>query len=195
MMFKKILLAGCMITGFASVAFAGVEGSDIFNDITGSNADASHAGGLYTPTTARSRVNYSSKYRPGSVIVDTNAKYLYLVEKGGKAMRYGIGTARPGFEWGGSMKISRKAKWPSWTPTASMRKRIPGLPITMKGGITNPLGARALYLGTTLYRIHGTNEGWTIGGAVSSGCIRLHNKDVEDLYERVKVGTRVVVLR
>jgi len=194
-MFKKILLAGCMVTGFASAAFAGVDDSDIFSDITGGSANASHSGGIYTPTTARSRVSYSSKYRPGSVIVDTKAKYLYLVETDGKAMRYGIGSARPGFEWGGSMKISRKAKWPSWTPTASMRKRIPGLPITMKGGITNPLGARALYLGTTLYRIHGTNEGRTIGGAVSSGCIRLHNKDVEDLYERVKVGTRVVVLR
>lgn len=195
MMFKRILLASCMVTGFASAAFAGVDDSDIFYDITGAKASASHSGGLYTPTTARSRVSYSSKYRPGSIIVDTKAKYLYLVEKGGKAMRYGIGTARPGFEWGGSMKISRKAKWPSWTPTANMRRRIPGLPITMKGGITNPLGARALYLGTTLYRIHGTNEGRTIGGAVSSGCIRLHNKDVEDLYERVKVGTRVVVLR
>jgi len=194
-MFKRILLVGCMVTGFAGAAFAGVEGSDIFNDITGGNADATHSGGLFTPTTARSRVSYSSKYRPGSIIVDTKAKYLYLVEKDGKAMRYGIGTARPGFEWGGSLRISRKAKWPSWTPTANMRKRIPGLPITMKGGITNPLGARALYLGTTLYRIHGTNEGRTIGGSVSSGCIRLHNKDVEDLYERVKVGTRVVVLR
>lgn len=194
-MFKRIILAGCMATGFASAAFAGIDDNDIFKEITGTNASASHSGGLLTPTSARSRVSYSSKYRPGSVIVDTKAKYLYLVEKGGKAMRYGIGTARPGFEWGGSLRISRKAKWPSWTPPANMRKRVPGLPITMKGGITNPLGARALYLGSTLYRIHGTNEGRTIGGAVSSGCIRLHNKDVEDLYQRVKVGTRVVVLR
>lgn len=130
----------------------------------------------------------------GTVIVDTGSKFLYLVLGGGKALRYGIGTARQGFEWSGTHRISGKREWPDWTPPAEMRRRQPGLPAHMPGGINNPLGARALYIGSTLYRIHGTNEPWTIGGEVSSGCIRLTNDDVVDLYARVKIGAKVIVL-
>ena len=202
-MFKRTLIASgiaaVMATGFSGTAIAGIEGSAVFYNITGSTVKTQQFIGrqstLFVPTSARSRISYSSKYKPGSLIVDTRAKYLYLVEKGGTAMRYGIGSARPGFEWGGDLKISRKSKWPTWTPPPNMRKREPWLPVQMPGGPENPLGARALYLGSTLYRIHGTNQATTIGRSVSSGCIRLHNKDVMDLYERVSVGARVVVLR
>jgi lipoprotein-anchoring transpeptidase ErfK/SrfK len=116
------------------------------------------------------------------------------VQPGGKAIRYGIGVGRPGFTWAGVKQVSRKAEWPDWRPPAEMLKRRPDLPPFMAGGPNNPLGARAMYLGDSLYRIHGSNEPWTIGQAVSSGCIRLRNEDVVDLYERVKVGTKVVVI-
>ena len=129
----------------------------------------------------------------GSIIIDTEARYLYLVLGDGRAMRYGVGVGRPGFEWAGTHTITRKAKWPDWTPPDEMRLRVANLPIKMDGGVDNPLGARALYLGSTLYRIHGSNEPWTIGHAVSSGCIRMRNEDVVDLYDRVKVGTKVFV--
>jgi lipoprotein-anchoring transpeptidase ErfK/SrfK len=113
---------------------------------------------------------------------------------GGKALRYGVGVGRPGFEWAGVHYVTRKAEWPDWTPPAEMLKRQPGIPTHMAGGLDNPLGARALYLGSTLYRIHGTAEPWTIGQAVSSGCIRMRNEDVVDLYRRVGVGTKVIVM-
>ena len=142
----------------------------------------------------RTEVDYSSSERPGTIIVDTRAKHLYLVQGGGRAIRYGIGVGRPGFTWAGVKTISRKAEWPGWTPPPEMLKRRPDLPRHMDGGPDNPLGARALYLGSSLYRIHGTNEPYTIGQNVSSGCIRMMNQDVEDLYDRVKVGTKVVVL-
>ena len=112
----------------------------------------------------------------------------------GQAMRYGIGVARDGFEWSGTHRISNKREWPGWTPPAEMRKRVPGLPRYMPGGLDNPLGARALYIGSTLYRIHGTNEPGSIGRDVSSGCIRMVNDDVIDLYERVRVGAKVIVM-
>jgi lipoprotein-anchoring transpeptidase ErfK/SrfK len=139
-------------------------------------------------------VPYKTTETVGTIVVDTTKKFLYLVLGKGKALRYGIGVARDGFEWSGTHKVSRKREWPDWTPPAEMLKRQPGLPKHMKGGPNNPLGARALYLGSTLYRIHGTNEPWTIGGNVSSGCIRMVNDDVVDLYERVKVGAKVIVL-
>ncbi len=138
-------------------------------------------------------VDYDGSEAPGTIIIDTPSRYLYLVEVGGKARRYGVGVGRPGFAWAGTHRISRKAEWPDWRPPAEMRKRQPNLPTHMEGGPRNPLGARALYLGSTLYRIHGSNEPWSIGHAVSSGCIRMRNQDVEDLYARVDVGTRVVV--
>ena len=142
----------------------------------------------------RQVVPFRSAEAPGTVVVVTGEKHLYLVLGDGKALRYGIGTARDGFEWSGTHRVSMKREWPGWTPPAEMKRRQPGLPDHMPGGINNPLGARALYLGSTLYRIHGTNEPWTIGQDVSSGCIRMINDDVEDLYNRVKVGAKVIVL-
>ncbi|WP_321499287.1 L,D-transpeptidase [Breoghania sp.] len=138
-------------------------------------------------------VDYDGAETPGTIIIDTPSRYLYLVEAGGKARRYGVGVGRPGFQWAGVHKVTRKAEWPDWRPPAEMRKRQPNLPAHMPGGPRNPLGARALYLGSTLYRIHGSNEPWSIGRAVSSGCIRMRNEDVQDLYARVDVGTRVIV--
>ena len=139
-------------------------------------------------------VEYDRGHAPGTIIIDTPNKFLYLVEGGGKATRYGIGVGRPGFEWAGVKHVTRKAEWPDWRPPAEMRKRRPDLPTFMKGGEDNPLGARAMYLGSSLYRIHGTNEPSTIGQAVSSGCIRMRNRDVIDLYDRVRVGAKVVVI-
>lgn len=141
----------------------------------------------------REIVDYASKHKPGTVVVETGERRLYLVMDGGKALKYGVGVGRDGFAWSGTHRVTRKAEWPGWTPPAAMRKRVPDLPAYMPGGPDNPLGARALYIGSTLYRIHGTSEPWSIGQAVSSGCIRLTNEDVTDLYERVNVGALVVV--
>jgi len=143
----------------------------------------------------REIVTYKSRYKPGTVLVDTRERRLYYVLSSDQAVRYGVGVGRPGFEWSGTKAVTRKAEWPSWTPPQQMLKRRPDLPRFMPGGPENPMGARALYLGTSLYRIHGSNEPETIGQAVSSGCIRMVNEDVIDLYERVRVGARVVVLR
>jgi len=139
-------------------------------------------------------VDYHGSHKPGTIVIDTNTRYLYLVQKDGTARRYGVGVGKPGFEWAGTHKVTRKAEWPDWRPPAEMRKRRPDLPVHMAGGPQNPLGARALYLGSTLYRIHGSNQPWTIGHAVSSGCIRMRNEDVMDLYERGGVGTTVHVI-
>ena len=143
-------------------------------------------------------VDYHTREKPGTIVIDTKHKFLYLVEPGGKARRYGVGVGKEGFGWTGTNLITRKAEWPGWTPPAEMiaREKAKGriLPAHMEGGIANPLGARALYLGHTLYRIHGTNAPWTIGHNVSSGCIRMRNQDVVDLYGRVHVGTKVVVM-
>jgi lipoprotein-anchoring transpeptidase ErfK/SrfK len=146
------------------------------------------------PQLRRTQVDYRTKEPAGTIIIDTPNTYLYLVLGNGKAMRYGIGVGREGFTWTGAERISRMAEWPDWHPPEEMIERQPYLPRFMAGGEGNPLGARALYLGKTLYRIHGTNQPSTIGTFVSSGCIRLTNEDVMDLYTRVKVGTRVVVL-
>ena len=146
------------------------------------------------PRYLRRDVAFDGPEEPGTIVIDTPNKFLYLVQSGGRAVRYGIGVGRPGFTWAGSHKITAKKEWPDWVPPEEMLQRQPDLPRFMPGGVENPLGARALYLGSTLYRIHGTNEAWTIGQNVSSGCIRMRNPDVIDLYERVKVGTKVVVL-
>jgi len=146
------------------------------------------------PQFRRQLVNYVTSEPAGTVIIDTQHTYLYLIRGGGKALRYGIGVGREGFTWSGSERISRMSEWPDWHPPKEMIERQPYLPRFMAGGIGNPLGARALYLGNTLYRIHGTNQPSTIGHFVSSGCIRLTNDDIEDLYNRVNLGTRVVVL-
>jgi lipoprotein-anchoring transpeptidase ErfK/SrfK len=141
----------------------------------------------------RTTVNYSTEYAPGTIVVNTAERRLYLVLPNGQALRYGIGVGRDGFRWGGTHRITAKKEWPSWTPPSQMLHRRPDLPRHMAGGIENPLGARAMYLGSTLYRIHGSNEPETIGQAVSSGCFRMTNDDVKDLYDRVSVGTTVVV--
>jgi lipoprotein-anchoring transpeptidase ErfK/SrfK len=142
----------------------------------------------------RQIVSYSTREAPGTIIIDTPNTYLYYVLGGGQAIRYGIGVGRDGFTWSGVQSITRKAEWPDWTPPPEMITRQPYLPRQMAGGPGNPLGARAMYLGGTVYRIHGTNAPQTIGTRVSSGCIRLTNQDVSDLYSRVNVGTRVIVL-
>lgn len=154
---------------------------------------SSTAGNMNANPVPRETVDYAGPYGPGTIVVDTSERRLYLIQSGGKALKYGIGVGRPGFTWGGTHVVTNKAEWPGWTPPPQMRKRQPGLPAHMEGGPDNPLGARAMYLGSTFYRIHGTSEPWTIGQAVSSGCFRLTNDDVTDLYERVKIGTRVVV--
>ncbi|MEI7805633.1 MAG: L,D-transpeptidase [Hyphomicrobiales bacterium] len=146
------------------------------------------------PRYLRQMVDYDGKEAPGTIIIDTPRRFLFLVEGDGKAIRYGIGVGRPGFTWAGTHNVSSKKEWPDWRPPDEMLKRQPHLPPFMAGGPNNPLGARAMYLGSTLYRIHGSNEPWTIGRMVSSGCIRMRNEDVIDLYERVKVGTKVVVI-
>ncbi len=146
------------------------------------------------PMFLKQDVTYSGKEKPGTIVIDTPHKFLFLVEPGGHALRYGIGVGRPGFAWAGVKTITRKAEWPGWTPPAEMLERRPDLPRHMDGGPANPLGARAMYLGSTLYRIHGTNEPETIGTNVSSGCIRMMNEDVIDLYGRVGVGTKVIVM-
>jgi lipoprotein-anchoring transpeptidase ErfK/SrfK len=144
------------------------------------------------------QVAYDGKEKPGTIVIDSGQKFLYLVMANGKARRYGVGVGKEGFGWTGTHNITRKAVWPEWRPPAEMlvREREKGriLPVMMDGGPANPLGARAMYLGDTLYRIHGTNAPWTIGTNVSSGCIRLRNEDVVDLFERVKVGTKVIVM-
>jgi lipoprotein-anchoring transpeptidase ErfK/SrfK len=142
----------------------------------------------------RQVVNYATREAPGTVIIDTPNTYLYLVLGHGQAIRYGIGIGRDGFTWSGTQTITKKAEWPDWTPPPEMISRQPYLPRHMAGGPGNPLGARAMYLGGTIYRIHGTNAPETIGTRVSSGCLRLTNEDVSDLYSRVSVGTKVIVL-
>ena len=141
----------------------------------------------------RTTVMYPTNYAPGTIVVNTGERRLYLVLPNGQALRYGIGVGRDGFRWSGTHRITAKKEWPAWTPPSQMLARRPDLPRHMKGGIENPLGARAMYLGSTLYRIHGSNEPETIGQAVSSGCFRMTNDDVTDLYNRVPVGTTVIV--
>jgi lipoprotein-anchoring transpeptidase ErfK/SrfK len=145
------------------------------------------------PKWQKTVVFYRTAEAPGTIIVQTSERYLYVIQPGGRAIRYGIGVGRDGFQWQGLVKITRKMEWPDWTPPEEMIQRQPYLPRWMAGGPGNPLGARALYLGATVYRIHGTNQPLTIGTAVSSGCFRLTNPDVSDLYERIPVGTKVII--
>src|SRR5947207_5526747 len=145
------------------------------------------------PEFRKQAVYYRTTEPPGTIIISTAERHLYLVQPGGRALRYGIGVGRDGFQWQGLLSISKKAEWPDWTPPPEMIARQPYLPRFMAGGPGNPLGARAMYLGGTAYRIHGTNQPQTIGTAISSGCFRLVNADVVDLYDRVPVGTKVIV--
>jgi lipoprotein-anchoring transpeptidase ErfK/SrfK len=162
--------------------------TNTWQDVTAITANSHH----YTPI-PREVVDYPNKYKPGTIVVETSQRRLYFVLPDDKAIEYGVGVGRDGFRWAGSHEITRKAEWPGWTPPSEMLKRQPDLPRYMPGGPANPLGARALYIGETLYRLHGTAEPWTIGQAVSSGCIRLTNEDIIDLYSRAEVGDMVVV--
>ena len=162
------------------------------------NVGAGTAGARAYSTIKRETIAYTGPFKPNTIVINTAERRLYLILDNGKALKYGVGVGRDGFQWSGSDWISAKAEWPDWTPPAEMvvREKAKGriLPAHMPGGINNPLGARALYIGASVYRIHGSNEPWSIGQAVSSGCIRLANEDIIDLYGRVKVGARVVVL-
>jgi lipoprotein-anchoring transpeptidase ErfK/SrfK len=176
-----------------------VPGSDVPEPSAQSNGidlNAAEAGAhpAMDPRFARQIVMYPGSEPAGTIIINTQERFLYLVEGSGRAVRYGIGVGRPGFRWAGVKQITMKREWPEWRPPDEMLRRRPDLPRYMPGGPENPLGARALYLGSSLYRIHGSNEPWTIGTAVSSGCIRMRNEDVIDLYDRVKVGTKVMVI-
>jgi lipoprotein-anchoring transpeptidase ErfK/SrfK len=178
--------------GFFEMLFGG-PGRGQPGSRSGEPSDAGEPQGL-DPRYLKQEVSYDGKEAPGTIIINTPERLLYLVEDGGRALRYGIGVGRPGFTWAGVHSVTNKREWPDWTPPDDMLKRRPDLPRHMEGGPENPLGARAMYLGSTLYRIHGSNEPWTIGTAVSSGCIRMRNEDVIDLYNRVKVGAKVVVI-
>jgi lipoprotein-anchoring transpeptidase ErfK/SrfK len=186
--FAAPIAAIALLTATAGGAFAEEFDS---RDIMGGGPNFFRGGSSPIP---RTTVNYSGNYAPGTIVVNTSERRLYLVLQNGQALRYGIGVGRDGFRWGGVHRITAKKEWPDWTPPSQMLSRRPDLPRHMKGGIENPLGARAMYLGSTLYRIHGSNEPETIGQAVSSGCFRMTNDDVSDLYSRVSVGTTVVVL-
>jgi lipoprotein-anchoring transpeptidase ErfK/SrfK len=188
--FRLALIAGTAVAATATAAIAEID--PLTRQPLVSYVDPAKAQATAIP---REIVSFSGTYRPGTIVINTAERRLYYVLPDGKAVRYGVGVGRPGFEWGGTQTITRKAEWPTWTPPAQMLKRRPDLPRFMPGGPENPMGARAMYLGSTLYRIHGSNEPETIGQAVSSGCIRMLNEDVIDLYERAKVGTRVVVAR
>ena len=192
-MTRRSVVLAAIVAFLAGAGHAQAQGFfDDSRDIMGGGPNFYSRGGA-SPI-PRATVGFSGNYAPGTIVINTAERRLYLVQGGGTAIAYGIGVGRDGFRWSGVHRISAKREWPGWTPPAQMRRRRPDLPGHMAGGIENPLGARALYLGSTLYRIHGSNEPETIGQAVSSGCFRMTNDDVTDLYGRVSVGTTVVVL-
>ncbi len=189
--FAAIVSCGCLLSG-ASFARDLDPFTALFNLAPQQPAPEGRPQASAIP---RETVAYNGPYGAGTIVISTTERRLYYVLGDGQAVRYGVGVGRPGFEWSGSRFISSKREWPDWTPPSQMLQRRPDLPRHMGGGINNPLGARAMYISGTLYRIHGSNEPELIGHAVSSGCIRMTNDDVTDLYNRVKVGTRVVVMR
>jgi lipoprotein-anchoring transpeptidase ErfK/SrfK len=188
------LIRLCGIAVFATLAASSAfaQGREVLDQ---PGYEPSQADEQIDPRFQRTVVFFRTNEAPGTIVVNTNERFLYVVQPGGRALRYGIGVGREGFQWQGLLKITRKVEWPDWTPPPEMIERQPYLPRWMAGGPGNPLGARALYLGSTVYRIHGTNQPWTIGTAVSSGCFRLTNPDVSDLFDRVPVGTKVIVLQ
>jgi lipoprotein-anchoring transpeptidase ErfK/SrfK len=192
-MIRAFALLVAAVTVLAGAGHAQAQGFDL-RDILGGgpNFRDGRLGGGVSPI-PRQTVNFAGGYAPGTIYINTAERRLYLVLGNGQAIRYGIGVGRDGFRWSGTHRITAKKEWPSWTPPAQMLRRRPDLPRHMSGGIDNPLGARAMYLGSTLYRIHGSNEPETIGQAVSSGCFRMTNEDVTDLYSRVPVGATVIV--
>ncbi len=196
---KLLTIAAAVLVGGTLAAPAALANTKVFDPATRTwmtIGPGAHSG---KSPIDKKVVSYDGGQKPGTIIIDTSERRLYYVMPGGRAMKYGIGVGREGFQWAGQKRISRKAEWPGWTPPPQMvaRERRKGrkLPAYMEGGPNNPLGARAMYLGSSLYRIHGSNEPWTIGQAVSSGCIRMANDDVIDLYDRVDVGAKVIVKR
>jgi lipoprotein-anchoring transpeptidase ErfK/SrfK len=187
-----VLTAGAALW-FGSAGAAPVS-SSLGNNFAALSQSATGIDVGLAPDLQRQVINYPTNAAPFTVVIDAEHTYLYYVLGDGKAIRYGIGVGREGFKWSGTEAVTRKAEWPDWTPPQEMIARQPYLPRWMAGGESNPLGARAIYLGNTMYRIHGTNMPETIGHDVSSGCIRLMNEDVIDLYSRVNVGTKIVVL-
>ena len=190
-----IVYAAALLTTAAGNATAQRLPGSFDQTITGAGPFGSFFGHNSGSPIARTTVSFPASYAAGTIVIRSSERRLYLVLGNGQALSYGIGVGRDGFGWGGVKKISAKREWPDWTPPAQMLKRRPDLPRHMRGGPDNPLGARALYLGSSLYRIHGSNEPETIGQAVSSGCFRLTNEDVIDLYNRVRVGATVIVQR
>jgi lipoprotein-anchoring transpeptidase ErfK/SrfK len=180
------------LTVLAGAGQSQAQGLDM-RDIMGGGPNFRSGGLGGSSPVQRATVSFAGNYAPGTIYINTSERRLYLVLANGQALRYGIGVGRDGFRWSGTHRITAKKEWPSWTPPSQMLARRPDLPRHMVGGVDNPLGARAMYLGSTLYRIHGSNEPETIGQAVSSGCFRMTNDDVTDLYSRVPVGTTVVV--
>lgn len=189
-MTRAFALLFAALTLLAGAGHARAQGLFDMRDIMGGGDN--FRGGGSSPI-RRQTVNFSGQYAPGTIYINTAERRLYLITGNGQAIAYGIGVGRDGFRWSGTHRITAKKEWPSWTPPAQMLRRRPDLPRHMVGGPDNPLGARAMYLGSTLYRIHGSNEPETIGQAVSSGCFRMTNEDVQDLYSRVSVGTPVIV--
>ncbi len=192
-------LAGCLaLIGALAIAPQNAGANTLMlEEILSGGAPRGRGGGLFGTSSpiSRTTVSYQGNELPGTIIINTGERRLYLVVGNGQAIRYGIGVGRVGFTWAGVTRVSAKKEWPDWTPPSQMLRRRPDLPRHMKGGPENPLGARAMYLGSTLFRIHGSNEPETIGQAVSSGCFRLTNEDVIDLYGRVRIGSKVIVLR
>jgi lipoprotein-anchoring transpeptidase ErfK/SrfK len=191
-MTRGLALLFAALTMLSGVGHAQAQGFDM-RDIMDSRPSYLRGGGSGSGPIQRATVSYPANYAPGTIVISTGERRLYLVLGNGQALSYGIGVGRDGFRWSGTHRITAKREWPSWTPPSQMLRRRPDLPRHMEGGVENPLGARAMYLGSTLYRIHGSNEPETIGQAVSSGCFRMTNEDVTDLYSRVSVGTTVVV--
>jgi len=192
--FARARLAVAIMVLSASRALAASPAYEIDPLGSGSPAEAGDFRPQVSRPAPRQLLTYQEPYAPGTVVVSTSERRLFLVLKDRTAVQYTVGVGRPGLAWSGVMRITRRRAWPDWRPPVEMRQRRPDLPRYMAGGPDNPLGARALYLGSSLYRIHGSNEPETVGQAVSSGCIRMTNEDVIDLYDRVRVGTKVVVL-
>jgi len=202
---KKALGVCVAVTAMLAVSQAEARQRGLFNFLFDSSAPVAQQqttrpttqqarySGAFDPKYMRQTVQVRTEHPAGTVLIDTQNKFLYYVLGKDRAIRYGVGVGREGFEWTGTEIVSRKSEWPDWRPPAEMRQRQPYLPAFMPGGENNPLGARALYLGSSLYRIHGTNDPSTIGQNISSGCIRLRNEDVIDLYTRVQVGAKVIV--
>ena len=191
-MIRAFALLFAAVTVLAGAGHAQAQGFDL-RDILGGGPNFRDGGFGGSSPIQRSTVNFAGNYAPGTIYINTAERRLYLVLANSQALRYGIGVGRDGFRWSGTHRITAKKEWPSWTPPSQMLRRRPDLPRHMAGGLDNPLGARAMYLGSPLYRIHGSNKPETIGQAVSSGCFRMTNEDVTDLYSRVSVGTTVIV--